>query len=363
MLGVWFMRGAVRHGAAILDPAYAGEGWHPIAAGDMNQDGRADLIFKHTSGLIGVWLMNGAQLSSASLMQPNYLPSSWEVKAAGDFNQNGGCDLLLESTDGTLAMWFMNGLTLSYGQVLTPSMPGAGGWHPRAAGDFNSDGNADIVFQEPGGACALWLMSGSWLSYGVLLDGPASFEWGVKGVTQLGTVSNDYDQDGLPDLMEITVFGTSPQNPDTDGDQLDDYNEVHVRQTDPRNPDTDGDGLGDGFESGNGTDPKNPDSNNNSVSDGEEYNGEPLIFLKSYQNAATLNWTSSSPRSRYQPDGQFTMQWERFKAGSSLTTHNYSECVLDPSYPWNSITTQWIQRIWGNSGSATEQTSEQRVSP
>jgi len=122
----------------------------------------------------------------------------------------------------------------------------------------------------------------------------------------------DSDGDGLPDCMEIRIFGTDPTladtdgdglldgeevlrygcspllastdgsgmtdgqkialglNPnvsDTDGDGLSDYDEVNKYFTDPKNPDTDSDGTMDGAEIQAGTYPRYSDTDGDGLSD------------------------------------------------------------------------------------------------
>jgi hypothetical protein len=105
----------------------------------------------------------------------------------------------------------------------------------------------------------------------------------------------DSDGDGIPDSIELLVFGTDPFSADTDGDGGDDFAEIFTEGTpptvngedadgdqlpddlegdfgtDPSNPDTDGDGVPDGVEVFFlGTDPLNPDTDNDGVPDGED---------------------------------------------------------------------------------------------
>lgn len=47
----------------------------------------------------------------------------------------------------------------------------------------------------------------------------------------------DTDGDGIPDLLEIYVFGTNPESADSDGDDVSDYLEIYIFGTDPWNPD------------------------------------------------------------------------------------------------------------------------------
>jgi hypothetical protein len=42
--------------------------WRMVAAGDLNGDGRADMVFRPTDGTLSVFLMNGIQVLSAELI-------------------------------------------------------------------------------------------------------------------------------------------------------------------------------------------------------------------------------------------------------------------------------------------------------
>lgn len=84
------------------------------------------------------------------------------------------------------------------------------------------------------------------------------------------TVTGDYDNDGLPDVQEITR-GTNPLIADTDGDGLTDGAEVNIHHTNPLAADTDGDGLTDGAEVNTyHTNPLLADTDGDSLRDGAE---------------------------------------------------------------------------------------------
>lgn len=81
----------------------------------------------------------------------------------------------------------------------------------------------------------------------------------------------DDDGDGLPDVDELTVYGTNPKRADSDGDGLRDKDELEVHFTNPLNPDHDDDGLSDGAEFlTHLTNPKVADSDGDGFLDGYE---------------------------------------------------------------------------------------------
>ena len=87
----------------------------------------------------------------------------------------------------------------------------------------------------------------------------------------------DSDEDGISNIDEINL-GTDPLNTDTDDDGLSDYDEVNVYNTDPLSQDSDNDGIEDGSEIKLGLDPADPETFG--VPDGE-YQTEQSISIDS----------------------------------------------------------------------------------
>ena len=125
---------------------------------------------QNSSGAVVDWTMNGSTISSsaAPTYQGNAISpdASWSVAAIGDFNGDGNADILWrQSTTGSLAMWLMNGSTIessaapSYeGGTITPDST----WNIVEISDFTGDGCSDILWQQSTtGALAEWQMNGS----------------------------------------------------------------------------------------------------------------------------------------------------------------------------------------------------------
>jgi hypothetical protein len=123
-IGVWFMDG-VRTLAAVsgTPDRVVDNNWRIVGSGDFNADGRSDLVWRHQgNGQLAIWYMNGASLVSAVSMSPaQVLDTNWEIRAVGDVNRDGRPDLLWQhATSGALSVWFMNGAALVSGQSLVP---------------------------------------------------------------------------------------------------------------------------------------------------------------------------------------------------------------------------------------------------
>ena len=164
--------------AALLNPSQPGEGWKVVGTGDMNRDGKKDILFQHTDGTLAVWFMDGINLVQGALLNPNHPGDSrlacrgdrgfdanwkhrsdfsthgrnvgglvygrnqprprrsfepvgsweegWRVATTLDLNGDGKTDLLFQHDDGTVAVWLMDGINLILGQLLNPANPGAG---------------------------------------------------------------------------------------------------------------------------------------------------------------------------------------------------------------------------------------------
>jgi hypothetical protein len=163
-----------------------GASWQVIDSGDFNADNHDDLLWQDAGGQASLWLLNGAAVISAAAIGPNQGPT-WHAKAVGDFNGDHHSDILWQHDDGQAAIWLIgvdpaSGPGLIGGAAVGPNMGPT--WHVIDAGDFNGDGNSDILWQNDNGQAAIWLMDGTNLIGGAEVGPNQGADWHVIGAGQ-----------------------------------------------------------------------------------------------------------------------------------------------------------------------------------
>ncbi|MGW1160942.1 FG-GAP-like repeat-containing protein [Streptomyces sp. NPDC002519] len=199
---LWFVSGTG-------DGALIGGGWNSMTAltrhGDLNGDGTEDLIARDSSGELWFYPGNGNGEFGARKDLGGGWKSMATITATGDLNGDGHGDLLARDTSGTL--WLHPGT--GHGSFGTRKSLG-GGWKSMnaltAPGDLNGDGHGDLLARDTSGN--LWLYPGNGHgSFGArkLIGGG----WG-----QMSTFLSvgDIDGDGRLDLVAATQDGY--KNPD-----------------------------------------------------------------------------------------------------------------------------------------------------
>ena len=171
-IAVWYMDGIELTSGVFLNPANPGDrNWRVVATGDLNRDGKVDLLFQHTDGTLAAWFLDGTKRTSASLFNPSHPgDSQWRVAGVADVNADGNLDLVFQHADGTLAVWYLNGITLIQAALMSPQNPGDKRWRVVSIADRNKDGKPDLLFQHADGSLAIWFMDGVKMSSSRLLN-------------------------------------------------------------------------------------------------------------------------------------------------------------------------------------------------
>jgi hypothetical protein len=198
-LALWQMDGTVMVNSMLLNPARAGDNnWKIVATGDMNGDGKSDILWQYTDGSLAVWLMNGTTLIDGAIVNPSKPDRpGWRVAGSADVNGDHKDDIIWQhETEGWLAVWLMNGINIIDGQMLVPNQLSDPARKIIGTGDVNRDGKADILFRHAQtGGLAVWYMNGPNLVDGsVLAATEPDRAWQVASI-------GDIDGDSKIDLV------------------------------------------------------------------------------------------------------------------------------------------------------------------
>lgn len=143
--------------AAVREPDM---NWEIRGVGDMNGDNRADLVWQHrTDGRLAGWFMNGFHIIGWGYLSVSRVPDlNWKIAGAGDINQDGKADIIWQHDgDGSLAAWLMHGQVVGEQRRLSRAQPDLS-WKVRGVGDVNGDGYADLLWQNNDGTLGVWFL-------------------------------------------------------------------------------------------------------------------------------------------------------------------------------------------------------------
>jgi len=136
--------------ANLVDPS-----WMVVASGDFNGDGKADILWRHLSGVYAEW--QGSATGKLNNVGGVMAAAGGAVVGSGDFNGDGREDVLVRSaTTGALTTWL--GQPDSQLTAFSPSaVVGDLNWKIAAIGDYNGDGRDDLIWKHSTGVTAEWL--------------------------------------------------------------------------------------------------------------------------------------------------------------------------------------------------------------
>lgn len=121
-------------------------------------------------------------------------PSVFRISATGDFNGDGQTDIVLRNRGtGQNFVWLMDGTEIASVAELRPLQDP--NWDIRSAGDFNGDRETDLVlYNEVTGETSLWLLEGTNFVESVELTTVTDTTWNIYG-------TGDFNSDGETDIL------------------------------------------------------------------------------------------------------------------------------------------------------------------
>jgi uncharacterized delta-60 repeat protein len=198
------------------------------ASTDANGDGKPDIVWRnYSSGDNLLWSFNSASWSTPTPTFDNIgigqiADSNWKIETSGDFDGDGDLDLVYRNYGSNAQLFGQNVIALatgtSYNYVnMNFDIPDAN-WHIETAGDFDGDGKDDLVWRNYGtgadlGQTLIWFMNGGQLKVNGIqeLGGPRITDaaWHIEA-------ASDFNSDGQTDL----VWRNYGSNNDTLGKNL-----------------------------------------------------------------------------------------------------------------------------------------------
>lgn len=197
---VWYQNGLTNIGWAYLHSGQMDPAWRLVGIGDFNGDEKSDLIWESADGQHTVWYEDGLKNIGWAYLHAGKMDPAWRIAGVADFNQDGKSDLVWESADGQHTVWYQDGITnIGWANLHAGKMDPS--WRIVGVGDFNYDGKPDLVWESGDGQHTVWYQDGvKNIGWAYLHPGKQDPAWRIVGVA-------DFNGDGSPDVVWESVDG------------------------------------------------------------------------------------------------------------------------------------------------------------
>jgi hypothetical protein len=194
----------LRWGLAALALVCLAKSWNRHTCA-FDNDRNTDIVWRNAAtDTTAVWFMqnirwfdSGTTITNKSTGYITGLPlTNWVIEATGDFDRDGNTDLVWHNpSNGQVVIWLLNGTTYRTNSVVN-YLPA--GWSVKGTGDFDGDGYTDIFVRcENPNYMGVWFMNGASYLSGALIDDPNPKPPPGYMVTSVG----DFNNDGHPDVV------------------------------------------------------------------------------------------------------------------------------------------------------------------
>jgi hypothetical protein len=178
---MYLMNGATVESSLSITTVPDPDVWKVAGNGDYNGDGMSDILWRNeTSGQNHMYLMNGATVDSSLSVTTVPNPDLWKVAGSGDFNGDGNADILWRhAVTGQNHMYLMNGATVD-SSVSVTTVPSPEAWKVAGTGDYDGDGDADILWRNiSSGQNHMYLMNGATVQSSLSVTSVTATTWEI----------------------------------------------------------------------------------------------------------------------------------------------------------------------------------------
>ncbi|MFM7294059.1 MAG: FG-GAP-like repeat-containing protein, partial [Burkholderiales bacterium] len=128
--------------------------WNLVGAIDLDGDQRGDIVWVSPTGQIRALMGQAGRTWVNRLV--GQLPAGYSILKLGDVDGDGKGDIVLRDTNGNVKVWLMDGVIVKREWDLPTTDKR---WQFYAAGDFDGNGTMDLVWVRPDGTLVAWLIN------------------------------------------------------------------------------------------------------------------------------------------------------------------------------------------------------------
>lgn len=187
------------------------EEWTIAGTGDMDGNGRSDIVWRDGDGSVIVWLMESDGYSYTSHWFYSGAIAGWRIAGIGDLDGDGKDDIMWQAEygvsnhwEGTIIAWedwtgtdggYSTGFI--YNTKSSPAIPSQ--WFIVGLADLNGDGRDGLVWRNGSGSVIYWDVNG-WAYSSSFLHSGTIGNWSIKAL-------GDFDADGQDDILWQGDYG------------------------------------------------------------------------------------------------------------------------------------------------------------
>jgi hypothetical protein len=157
--------------------------WKITSTGDFNGDGYTDILLRRDDGWVTNWLgtANGGFVNNG-VNTALFFTLDWKIVGTGDVNGDGKDDLILRRDDGWITDWLATATGGFINNGANTSLFLATDWAIQSIGDFNGDNREDILLRHNSGWLTDWLgtATGSFANNGANFSRALDLNWVVQ---------------------------------------------------------------------------------------------------------------------------------------------------------------------------------------